>query len=141
MTSTIIIKNIRIFLIILLFLVIIDSFVINTLKSDIYENELKDIAKFEDSSLSPNIWALFFVYVLIAFALTNYVFLPYELSELNAFLKGSLLGFIIYGIYNFANYSFIKEWSFTLLSADIIWGTVLCGLVAFLTFFVNKLFR
>jgi|SRR3989344_3138838 len=141
MTSTIIIKNIRIFLIILLFLIIIDSLVINTLKSDIYKNELKDIVKSEGSSLFSSIWALFFVYILIAFALAFYVFLPNILNELNAFLKGSLLGFIIYGIYNFANYSFIKEWSFTLLIVDIIWGTVLCGLVAFLTFFVNKLFR
>ena len=106
-----------------------------------YKSELKDIAKFEGSSLSPNVWALSFVYILIAFALTFYIFLPYDLNELNSFLRGCLLGFVIYGIYNFANYSFIKEWSFNLLLIDIIWGTVLCGLVTFLTFFVNKLFK
>ena len=142
MNSTRIIKNARIFLVILLFFVIIDGFVINVLTKDIYKNELKDIAKMNDSSLSPTWWALSLVYILISFALTYYVFLSDESSnELNIFLKGSLLGFIIFGIYNLANYSLVKEWSSTLLLTDIIWGTVLCGLVAFLTFYVNKLFK
>ena len=142
MNSTRIIKNARIFLVILLFFVIIDGFVINVLTKDIYKNELKDIAKMNDSSLSPTWWSLSLVYILISFALTYYVFTSDEGSnELNIFLKGTLLGFVIFSVYNLANYSLIKEWSFTLLLVDIIWGTALCGLVAFLTFYVNKLFK
>mgnify|MGYP001559649184 CR=1 FL=1 len=142
MDSSSVIKSIRVFLITLLLFITIDSLVINALTSSIYKSQLKEIIRADSSILGSAWWSVLLVYILISFALTYYVIIKEKNNnELNVFLKGIILGFVIYGIFEFSNYSLINNWSGLLLLVDIIWGTVLCGLVAFITFYINKLFK
>lgn len=45
---------------------------------------------------------------------------------------GALVGFIIYGIYNFTNYALFTNYTLTLAITDTLWGTFLYFLIALL---------
>lgn len=53
-------------------------------------------------------------------------------SPLQALLGGALLGAIAYGTYEFTNYATLKDWSPSMVAVDLVWGTVLTGLSAWL---------
>lgn len=50
-----------------------------------------------------------------------------------AFLYGGLFGFVAYATYDLTNLATLKDWPLVVTVVDLIWGTVLCGLVAGLT--------
>ena len=52
---------------------------------------------------------------------------------------GGLFGFFTYATYDLTNMATIKEWPLKIAVVDIIWGTFLCALVAFLSFMISKL--
>jgi uncharacterized membrane protein len=37
---------------------------------------------------------------------------------------GALLGLVVYGVYDFTNYSTLRQWPFVLTMADVAWGAV-----------------
>lgn len=48
----------------------------------------------------------------------------------SAMLSGALLGLVTYGVFEFTNRSFILDWPYGMIWADLAWGVVLCGIVA-----------
>lgn len=46
---------------------------------------------------------------------------------------GALFGFFTYATYDLTNYATLRDWPLVVVVADILWGVVLCGLVAFCT--------
>ncbi len=46
------------------------------------------------------------------------------------FLTGALFGAIAYGTYEFSNLATLNGWTWRMLLTDLIWGTVLTGVVA-----------
>ena len=55
-----------------------------------------------------------------------------------AALLGGLFGFFTYATYDLTNLATIKDWPLKIVVIDILWGTCLCGLVAFLSFLMAK---
>jgi uncharacterized membrane protein len=53
-----------------------------------------------------------------------------------ALFAGMLYGFVTYSTYGITNLSTHKDWPGYLTFVDIGWGTILCGLTAFLTYFI-----
>lgn len=51
---------------------------------------------------------------------------------------GALFGFFTYMTYELTNYAVIKDWSWQIVPIDIVWGTVLCTLVAIGSFYIGK---
>ncbi len=51
-----------------------------------------------------------------------------------ALLNGALLGFLCYATYDLTNMATIKQWPLIVVVVDIIWGTVLTGSVAVLSY-------
>jgi uncharacterized membrane protein len=51
-------------------------------------------------------------------------------NNAEAFSFGMLIGFLIYGIYNFTNYATINNYKIKTLVSDTIWGTFLFGIVS-----------
>ena len=37
---------------------------------------------------------------------------------------GALFGLVVYGVYDFTNYSTLRQWPFVLTLADVAWGAV-----------------
>ncbi len=57
-----------------------------------------------------------------------------------ALLNGALLGFLCYATYDLTNMATIKQWPLIVVVVDIIWGTVLTGSVAVLSYFTASRF-
>lgn len=47
-----------------------------------------------------------------------------------AALHGAVLGAMAYGTYEFSSITIMKNWSWSMVATDTIWGTVLTGFVA-----------
>lgn len=54
-------------------------------------------------------------------------------SPRSSALWGGLFGFFTYATYGLTNLATLKGWPADLVAIDILWGTVLCASVAFLT--------
>lgn len=56
----------------------------------------------------------------------------------DAVFRGALVGFIIYGVYDFTNWTTINLWTSAFAVQDIAWGTVLSATVAGLSSVLQK---
>ncbi len=57
-----------------------------------------------------------------------------------AVVLGALFGFFAYATYDLTNYATIKNWPLTLTLIDMLWGTILTGSVATLSYLIGKHF-
>ena len=55
-----------------------------------------------------------------------------------AILLGAFFGFVAYATYDLTNLATLKDWPVKLVVVDLIWGTVLSGTVATVTFILSK---
>lgn len=69
------------------------------------------------------------VWFLLGLGLEAFV-LPHATTVWDAALKGGLLGFIIYAVYDLTNLATVHGWTVSFSVQDIIWGTVLSAMVA-----------
>jgi len=51
-------------------------------------------------------------------------------SALRALAYGALFGFFTYATYDLTNLATVKDWPAIVTAIDLVWGTVLCGAVA-----------
>jgi uncharacterized membrane protein len=54
-----------------------------------------------------------------------------------ALLYGALFGFFTYATYDLTNYATLRDWPLIVVVVDIMWGVVLGGLVAVVTYFAH----
>jgi len=133
-------RNLRIFLVVLVLFLIFDGLVIGLFTSSFYSRELSNIARMNNGMLEPKWFGVGVVYLILAFGVSYYVILKDEkTTEATIFLKGMLFGLVVYGIYNIANYSLLKDWTTNLIIVDVSWGAALCGAVALGAYMINQL--
>lgn len=53
-------------------------------------------------------------------------------------VHGALLGCVAYATYDLTNQATLKNWSWTLTIADLIWGTVLSAVSAYIGYWVTS---
>ena len=53
-------------------------------------------------------------------------------------LLGGLFGFFTYATYDLTNMATIRGWPLTMVVVDVLWGTLLCTLVATVSFYVGR---
>ncbi|MEJ5080886.1 MULTISPECIES: DUF2177 family protein [unclassified Ochrobactrum] len=77
-------------------------------------------------------------YLIFVFGLVFFAVRPGLLagSGMVTLLNGALLGFIAYATYDLTNQATLKNWSWTLTIADMIWGTVLSAASAYVGYWV-----
>jgi uncharacterized membrane protein len=56
----------------------------------------------------------------------------------HAVVCGALFGFFTYATYDLTNLALLKDWSLNVVIVDIVWGVVLCSVVASLSFGVAR---
>jgi uncharacterized membrane protein len=49
-----------------------------------------------------------------------------------------LFGFFTYATYDLTNLATLKNWPLSVVFVDILWGMVLCSVVASISFFIAK---
>ena len=61
-------------------------------------------------------------------------------SVQKAIFLGALFGFFCYATYDFTNLATLKDWPMTVVIVDVIWGAVLTGSVAAVSYLIGKHF-
>jgi uncharacterized membrane protein len=106
-------------------LLILDSIFLWTSKS-LFKTQIQ---KVQGSPLQIYYRGAIPCYLLLIAGLNYFILYPHK-SVFDAFL----LGFLIYGVYETTNYSILKDWSFTTVLVDTLWGGILFSLVTWLTY-------
>lgn len=57
-----------------------------------------------------------------------------------AILLGAMFGFFAYATYDFTNLATVKDWPVLVTVVDLLWGTVLTGSVAGVSYYLGKTF-
>ena len=92
--------------------------------------------------MSPKVnWiAAVLFYLLFIVGLLVFVIRPALVSgvPLNALLYGALLGLISYATYDLTNLATLKDWPMVVTVVDLIWGTVLGGVVSYVSVLLGR---
>jgi uncharacterized membrane protein len=92
--------------------------------------------------LSPEVnWtAAIFFYLLYIIGILIFAVLPALDKNMlsRALIWGALFGFFTYATYDLTNLATLKNWPISVVVVDILWGTVLCAVVAAAGFGIGK---
>ena len=121
------VKNIILFVKILLLFVIIDSPYLYLISKS-YGKMIYNIQK---SSMQINLFSAILCYLLLALAM--YLFIVKKKASMK---DAFLLGFIIYGVYETTSHALLTNWNPYMVLIDTAWGGILFTLVHYL---INKI--
>lgn len=113
-------KNFFLSGIVLLFL---DSFYLTLVKT-YFDHQIKLI---QGSIIKIDILAAILCYVFLAFGIYYFI-----LRENKSIFDAFLLGFTIYGVYEFTNKALIKNWHWFTVLIDSLWGGILFALTTYI---------
>lgn len=87
---------------------------------------------------SPNLWAALIFYLIYVFTLVVLIIAPavQKGSVQTAILTGALFGLCAYATYDLTNLATIKNWPLVVTIVDVIWGTILTGTVAGVSYLI-----
>jgi uncharacterized membrane protein len=101
---------------------VLDGVWLGVLMKHFYREQLAPIVRLADGGIAPNWPAAVIVYILLGSGIALFV-IPRASTLPSAAGFGALLGLIVYGVYDFTNYSTLRQWPFVLTLADVAWGT------------------
>ena len=102
---------------------VLDGVWLGLLMKDFYRDQLAPIVRLVDGGMAPNWPAAFVVYALLGTGIAFFV-IPRAPTVPVAAAYGALFGLVVYGVYDFTNYSTLRQWPFVLTLADVGWGAV-----------------
>ena len=97
---------------------VLDGVWLGLLMKNFYRDQLAPIVRLADGGIAPNWPAAFVVYVLLGTGIALFVIPRASTVPLGGGL-GALFGLVVYGVYDFTNYSTLRQWPFVLTLADI----------------------
>jgi uncharacterized membrane protein len=101
--------------------VVLDGIWLGVLMKNFYRTHLAPIARMSEGGLAP-LWPVAaLVYLLLAAGIAVFV-VPRADSVVGAMANGALFGLVVYGVYDFTNYSTLAAWPVAVTLADIVWG-------------------
>ena len=125
------------FIITLVVFGILDALWLGVLSGNLYKNTIRNI---QNSPLSLRLFPAAVAYILMALSVTLFIEKKVVKSKKDALFWGSVLGLIIYGIFNGTNNAILKEWNLTTSLYDTLWGTFLFTLTTYTVFQLKNLF-
>lgn len=111
--------------------VILDGLYLNIIKSH-FNNQIRDV---QGSNLQVRWIPTAITYVFLLFILEYFIIYKKE-NYKTAFM----LGLCVYAVYEFTNYSLLKNWSLFTVITDTLWGGILFALTTYLTSKIVRLF-
>lgn len=116
---------------------VLDGVWLGVLMKNFYRGQLAPIARLAEGGMAPNWPAAFVVYALLGTGIALFV-IPRAPTVSLAAAYGALFGLVVYGVYDFTNYSTLRQWPFVLTLADAAWGTVASAACAAVVRFVVR---
>ena len=101
---------------------LLDALWLGLVMKGFYREQLAPIVRLGDGGMAPNWPAAFVVYVLLGTGIALFV-IPRAATVTQAAGYGALLGLVVYGVYDFTNYSTLRQWPFVVTMVDVAWGT------------------
>jgi uncharacterized membrane protein len=101
---------------------LLDGVWLGVLMKNFYRDQLAPIVRLANGGIAPNWPAAFVVYLLLGTGVALFV-IPRAPTVSLAAGYGALFGLVVYGVYDFTNYSTLRQWPFVLTLADVAWGT------------------
>jgi uncharacterized membrane protein len=102
---------------------VLDGVWLGLLMNGFYRAQLAPIVRLADGGIAPNWPAAFVVYGLLGTGVALFV-MPRAATVSAAAAYGALFGLVVYGVYDFTNYSTLRQWPFVLTLADVAWGAL-----------------
>jgi uncharacterized membrane protein len=102
---------------------VLDGFWLGLLMKNFYRDQLAPIVRLANGGIAPNWPAAVVVYALLGTGIAVFV-IPRAPTVPLAAAYGALFGLVVYGVYDFTNYSTLRQWPFALTLADMAWGAV-----------------
>jgi uncharacterized membrane protein len=103
----------------------------------LYNDSIGFLLRKSNETFSPNWPAAVLVYFIIAIGILYFALPKAGNSYIMGLLGGAMLGLVVYGVYDFTNYSLIANWPLKITLIDFIWGMVLCGLTTCFAVFMQ----
>ena len=100
---------------------LLDGIWLGVVMKNFYRDQLAPIVRLADGGIAPNWPAAFVVYILLGTGIALFV-LPRASTASLAAAYGALFGLVVYGVYDFTNYSTLRQWPFVVTLADLAWG-------------------
>ena len=107
----------------------LDGVWLGVLMKNFYREQLAPIVRLADGGIAPNWPAAFVVYVLLGTGIALFV-IPSTSTVPPAAGYGALFGLVVYGVYDFTNYSTLRQWRFVLTLAEVAWGAATSAVAA-----------
>ena len=111
-------------------IVTLDALFLQTIKKQL----IIQIQKVQCKPIEINIFGALMCYISIIFGF-YYFIIRQNKSITDAFL----LGLVIYSIFEFTNYSLLKDWSLLTVAVDSLWGGILFALTAFIIYKLKRM--
>src|SRR3982751_1104557 len=116
---------------------VLDGLWLGLLMKNFYREQLAPIVRLADGGIVPNWPAAFVVYALLGTGIALFV-MPRAATIPAAAGYGALFGLVVYGVYDFTNYSTLRQWPFVLTLADAAWGAAASAATAIAVRFVAR---
>ena len=137
-------KNFKLYLIIFGLFILIDIPMIILINGSMYQN-LFD--KINNGPMISNIYTLIIaiiIYLILALGIYYFILNPnindIDINYKDIFMKGCVLGFVIYSVYDLTNLLSINKFTIKEALIDILWGTSLSGVISVLSIYLfNKI--
>jgi uncharacterized membrane protein len=98
-----------------------DALWLGILMKGFYRQQLAPIVRLGEGGMAPNWPAAFVVYILLGAGIALFV-LPRASTGSLAAGYGALFGLVVYGVYDFTNYSTLRQYPFVVTMVDTAWG-------------------
>uniref|UniRef100_A0A6C0E5B4 DUF2177 family protein n=1 Tax=viral metagenome TaxID=1070528 RepID=A0A6C0E5B4_9ZZZZ len=111
-------------------MVLLDSIYLTAFKKH-FANQILIV---QSKPMSVQMLPVIVTYCILVFGLYYFI-----IKQRKSVMDAALLGFVIYGVYEFTNKSIIKDWTYFTAVLDVTWGTILFGLTSYLYNILNKI--
>lgn len=119
--------TIKLFFIALFIFIVTDIIWLGFIAKNLYFEKYANWLRFEGGQLKPVWWATLIVYLLLALSITVFIIPLAKNSVFYAAIYGSILGAIIYGVYDFTCLAIFKDFPIAMGFIDWAWGMALCS--------------
>ena len=116
---------------------VLDGVWLGLLMKNFYRDQLAPIVRLANGGIAPNWPAAVVVYALLGTGIALFV-IPHASTVPLAAARGALFGLVVYGVYDFTNYSTLQQWPLMLALADVAWGAVASAACAAAVQVVNR---
>jgi len=108
---------------------VLDGVWLGLFMKNFYRDQLSPIVRLADGAIAPDWPAAIVVYALLGAGIALFV-IPRAPTVPLAAMHGALFGLVVYGVYDFTNYSTLRQWPFVLTLTDTAWGAAASAIAA-----------